>query len=158
MKKQFQILGILFVLLAISVFYLLSSGDVVTIKDGISTNGKDQNRVEEIKKPEPIDIEKMEIDYKNDVSGILKEMETLFFDSQKEDKNIDFSKRADEIKDRLIKAIVPSEEYKKLHIDLVLLLTEINNNFINKSQEANADINKKITDIKVTYSWIDQEK
>lgn len=147
--KQFQVLIILLLLLVISIVYLFSTTDVVVVKNG----GLKQKNIN-IPKREPVDLKKLELDYKNDVLFVFKEIELLFADSRVENKNVDFSKKADIIKDKLVKAVVPSDEYKKLHIDLVLLLRDINSNFIDKSIDKEKDINKKIEEIKIAYSWI----
>ena len=102
-------------------------------------------------------MEELENNYKNKISNIFSEIETLFADSKTGNQDLGLSNRVTQIKDELIKSIVPSDQYKKFHIDLVLLLSDINNNILERDASMEQKIEEKINEIKIVHEWIKEK-
>src|SRR3989339_837115 len=118
---------------------------------------KNKTEIQSEKIIEKVDMEELENNYKNKISNIFSEIETLFADSKTGNQDLGLSNRVTQIKDELIKSIVPSDQYKKFHIDLVLLLSDINNNILERDASMEQKIEEKINEIKIVHEWIKEK-
>ena len=131
--------------LAAFAFFLIVYLFILSERVGFSEPRPENNKVaQEIQKP--VDLVKLEIDYKERMSDIYSNLENLSLEQEGTISADDLSL----MRDRALSLTVPKEEYKELHRETILMLDEI----ISSDPEDYANWSGAIEQIMEENSWL----
>lgn len=133
-KKQIKIIisfcALILAIILIVNFRIIKIGEKTNIAPSISEPKNSKNtsaKIEHILSAE--EIENLKVEYSEEFTAVAHEYEIILSDSE----NSANAEELSQLRERMLALIIP-EEYKKIHIELVLKISEINN-LLNSSQK-----------------------